>query len=105
LFVPEDTSAPEKNGNILFTSRVFAPDPAKGEEIESSICNININGFGFIKEEDYNNIFFHYSTVANKDFTDLQPGMRVKYSREEDAERSKKDGTLRYRACKVSVIE
>jgi cold shock CspA family protein/uncharacterized LabA/DUF88 family protein len=106
LFVPEDTSAPEKNGNVLLASR--APEeqePGKGEEFTSSICNVNLNGFGFIKDEDYNNIFFHYSTVTNKEFTELQPGMRVKYSREEDAERSKKDGILRYRACKVSVIE
>jgi cold shock CspA family protein/uncharacterized LabA/DUF88 family protein len=102
LFVPEDTS--EKPGNSLF-ARAFEEHSENGEEFTSSICNINVNGFGFIKDEEFNNIFFHYSTVSNKDFTELQTGMKVKYSREEDAERSKKEGTLRYRASKVSIID
>jgi cold shock CspA family protein len=75
------------------------------EEYISTIFNVNMNGFGFIKDEENNNIFFHYSTVTNRDFTELQAGMRVKYLREEDADRSKKEGTLRYRACKVTIID
>jgi cold shock CspA family protein/uncharacterized LabA/DUF88 family protein len=74
-------------------------------EYISSIFSINSNGFGFIKDEANNNLFFHYSSVTNRDFTDLQPGVKVKYQQEEDEERSKRDGAPRYRAYKVTVIE
>jgi uncharacterized LabA/DUF88 family protein/cold shock CspA family protein len=78
---------------------------SEAKEYTSTIFTINVNGFGFIKDEERNNIFFHYSTVANKDFSELQTGMKVKYILEEDEERSKKDEMPRYRACKVTVIE
>jgi cold shock CspA family protein/uncharacterized LabA/DUF88 family protein len=74
-------------------------------EYVSSIFSINPNGFGFIKDEANNNLFFHYSSVTNRDFTDLQPGVKVKYQQEGDEERSKRDGAPRYRAYKVTVIE
>ena len=70
----------------------------------SVIISLNANGFGFIKDESQNNIFFHYSTLTNKDFTELQNGMTVKYQLEEDSERSKREGELRYRACRVTVV-
>jgi cold shock CspA family protein/uncharacterized LabA/DUF88 family protein len=75
------------------------------QEYVSSIFSINSNGFGFIKDEANNNLFFHYSSVTNRDFTDLQPGVKVKYQQEEDEERSKRDNAPRYRAYKVTVIE
>jgi len=71
----------------------------------SVIISLNANGFGFIKDESQNNIFFHYSTLTNKDFTELQTGMTVKYQLEEDTERSKREGELRYRACRVTVLD
>ena len=71
----------------------------------SVIISLNANGFGFIKEESQNNIFFHYSTLANKDFSELQTGMTVKYQLEEDTERSKREGELRYRACRVTILD
>lgn len=74
-------------------------------EFTSTIFSINPNGFGFIKDEDRNNIFFHYSRVTNCDFHDLKFGMKVRYTVEEDPERSKRDDALRYRASKVTVIE
>ncbi|MDR2257867.1 MAG: cold shock domain-containing protein, partial [Treponema sp.] len=63
------------------------------------------DGFGFIKDEKRNNLFFYYDTLTNKDFAELEIGMKVKYYFEEDMERSKRDGALRYRAYKVTVIE
>jgi cold shock CspA family protein len=63
------------------------------------------DGFGFIKDEKRNNLFFYYDTLTNKDFAELEIGMKVKYYYEEDMERSKRDGALRYRAYKVTVIE
>ncbi|MDR1277273.1 MAG: NYN domain-containing protein [Treponema sp.] len=63
------------------------------------------DGFGFIKDEKRNNLFFYYNTLTNKDFADLEIGMKVKYYYEEDMERSKRDGAPRYRAYKVSVME
>jgi len=83
----------------------FAASPQKKIEGISVIISLNANGFGFIKEESRNNVFFHYSTLTNKDFTELQPGMTVKYQLEEDVERSKREGELRYRACRVTVID
>jgi cold shock CspA family protein/uncharacterized LabA/DUF88 family protein len=74
-------------------------------EYVSSIFSINPNGFGFITDEVNNNLFFHYSSVTNRDFADLQPGIKVRYQQEEDEERSKRDNAPRYRAYKVTVIE
>jgi cold shock CspA family protein len=76
----------------------------KDEETTSTIFSINPNGFGFISDPERNNIFFHYSKVTNCDFQDLKYGMEVKYTLEEDEERSKRDGAPRYRASKVTVI-
>jgi cold shock CspA family protein/uncharacterized LabA/DUF88 family protein len=75
------------------------------QEYTSTIISINANGFGFIKDESQNNIFFHYSTVTNRDFTELQAGMTVRYQLEEDPERSKREGEVRYRACRVTVLD
>jgi cold shock CspA family protein/uncharacterized LabA/DUF88 family protein len=74
------------------------------EEYRSLIFSIN-NGFGFIRDEERNNIFFHYSTVTNREFSELQPGMKVRYFVEEDEVRTKTDGAPRFRAVKVTVIE
>jgi cold shock CspA family protein len=63
------------------------------------------DGFGFIKDENINNVFFHYSTLTNRDFDELEPGMKVKYLREEDEERSKRDESPRYRAIRVTVMD
>ncbi|MDR2729773.1 MAG: NYN domain-containing protein [Treponema sp.] len=75
------------------------------EEFVSIIYSINPNGFGFIKDEDRNNIFFHYSRVTNCEFYELKFGMKVKFTVEEDPERSKKDGAPRFRATRVTVID
>jgi uncharacterized LabA/DUF88 family protein/cold shock CspA family protein len=63
------------------------------------------DGFGFIKDEKRNNLFFYYDTLTNKDFAELEIGTKVKYYFEEDMERSKRDGAPRYRAYKVTVLE
>jgi cold shock CspA family protein len=106
LFVPD--RMPDRQPLPLFTKNEIEIDTApetSQEENVSVIFNINLNGFGFIKDEDRNNIFFHYSTVANRDFSELQAGMKVKYLLEEDIERSKRDEAPRYRASKVTVID
>jgi uncharacterized LabA/DUF88 family protein/cold shock CspA family protein len=71
---------------------------------ESTIFSLK-DGFGFIKDEKRNNLFFYYDTVTNKDFDELQVGMAVRYYYEEDMERSKRDGAPRYRAYKVTVVD
>jgi cold shock CspA family protein/uncharacterized LabA/DUF88 family protein len=83
----------------------FIPGDEKPVEYESVIFSINKNGFGFIKDDEKNNVFFHYSTVTNREYEELQAGMRVKYSVEGDEERSKREAAPRFRACKVTVIE
>jgi uncharacterized LabA/DUF88 family protein/cold shock CspA family protein len=74
------------------------------EDQVSTIFSIK-DGFGFIKDEKINNIFFYYDTVTNKDFGELEVGMKVKYLCEEDMERTKRDNAPRYRAYKVTVID
>ena len=101
LFVPE--RIPEY---ILDSSIEHSAEPTvcQPEEFMSTIYSINPNGFGFIKDEDKNNIFFHYSRLTNCDFAELKYGMQVKYSVEEDEERSKRDGAPRFRATRVALI-
>jgi len=74
-------------------------------ELVSTIFSVSPNGFGFIKDEERNNIFFHYSRLTNCDFSELKAGMRVRCSIEEDLERSKREETPVYRATKVTLIE
>jgi uncharacterized LabA/DUF88 family protein/cold shock CspA family protein len=84
-----------------------AVDPSSPLAVEhtSTIFSINPNGFGFIRDEERNNIFFHYSTVTNREWTDLCTGMKVRYWLEEDVERTNRDEVPRYRACKVTVCD
>ncbi|MDR2078951.1 MAG: NYN domain-containing protein [Treponema sp.] len=88
-----DNTVPEKT-----------PPAAEDDYLVSTIFSVK-EGFGFIKDERINNIFFYYDTVTNKDFDELEVGMKVKYQLEEDMERTKRDGAPRYRACKVTVID
>ena len=105
LFVPEKTW----DRSLNFSSfRSDSPNEGPEHELEeliSVIFTISPNGFGFIKDELRNNIFFHYSTVTNCDFSELKCGMKVKYTVEEDEERSKRDDETRYRAAKVTVLD
>jgi cold shock CspA family protein/uncharacterized LabA/DUF88 family protein len=114
LFVPEKTwerfqpfPIQKTDGPELaeLTGRDESGASLSAEEFISVIFSINQNGFGFIKDEERNNIFFHYSTVANRDFSELKSGMKVKYAVEEDFERSKRDESPRFRAVKVTVID
>jgi cold shock CspA family protein len=88
------------------TNTAHPPDrPGTAEEFESEIYSINPNGFGFIRDEGKNNIFFHYSRLTNCDFADLKFGMKVRYTIEEDEERTKRDEMPRFRATKVTLID
>ena len=105
LFVPEkvwQTFPPSASHTEFIEAPKTAEDPLG---FTSTIFSINQNGFGFIKDEERNNIFFHYSTVTNRDFSELKFGMKVKYQVEEDEERSKRDEAQRYRAVKVTVLD
>jgi cold shock CspA family protein/uncharacterized LabA/DUF88 family protein len=102
LFVPDRKEiVTESIGNII------AGKPGvikKTEGLESTICSIR-DGFGFIRDDNSNNVFFHFSTLTNKDFDELKVGMKVSYEVEEDVERSKKEEAPRFRAIKVTVVE
>jgi cold shock CspA family protein len=101
LFVPDRTAEKDVNFSGFLQETGYRP---KGpEEYESEILIINVNGFGFIRDEESNNVFFHYSSITNRDFSELQAGMRVRYTREEDAQRWKREGAPRYKAVKVTV--
>ncbi|MDR1862376.1 MAG: NYN domain-containing protein [Treponema sp.] len=103
LFVPDRTV--EKDPALPgFPAAVEVP-PEQPDEYESAILTINVNGFGFIRDEESNNVFFHYSSITNRDFSEIQAGMKVKYTREEDAPRSKREEAPRYKAVKVTVMD
>jgi cold shock CspA family protein/uncharacterized LabA/DUF88 family protein len=91
------------------TDGVIPPAPEKqvagSEEYVSTIFNVNPNGFGFIKDEEKNNIFFHYSRLTNCDFSELKFGSKVRYTIEEDEERSKRTELPCFRATRVTLIE
>ena len=99
---PNSTNYIDGNGN---TGNEENSTENPNAEFTSIIFSINPSGFGFIKDEERNNIFFHYSTVTNRDFSELRSGMNVKYTVEKDEERSKRDEVLRYRARKVTVLD
>jgi uncharacterized LabA/DUF88 family protein/cold shock CspA family protein len=102
LFVREKREVDaEVTDNSVLEKTLF---PAEDKGLVSTIFSVK-EGFGFIKDEKINNIFFYYDTVTNKDFDELEVGMKVKYQLEEDIERTKRDGALRYRAYKVTVID
>jgi len=82
-----------------------SPETSAAAEFDSTIFSVSPNGFGFIKDEERNNIFFHYSRLTNCDFSELRAGMKVRCSIEEDPERSKREETPVYRATKVMLIE
>jgi cold shock CspA family protein/uncharacterized LabA/DUF88 family protein len=104
LFVPDRSFERNPQTNFKFDS-TDSTTPDDVQEFTSTIFSLNVNGFGFIRDEGQNNIFFHYSTVTNKEFTELQAGMPVKYQLEEDPERSRREGERRFRACRVTVLE
>jgi cold shock CspA family protein/uncharacterized LabA/DUF88 family protein len=101
LFVPDKTG--EKDAAVPGVSPAAEVPGEESEEYESDILTINVNGFGFIRDEESNNVFFHYSSITNRDFSELQAGMKVRYTREEDAQRCKREGAPRYKAVKVTV--
>jgi uncharacterized LabA/DUF88 family protein/cold shock CspA family protein len=104
LFVMEKPFAPPQAA-AKYDAQKPEPEPETEDEGQlSTICSLK-DGFGFIRDERSNNIFLHYSTLANMDFDELSLGMRVKYYTEEDLERSKKEDAPRYRACKVTVLD
>jgi uncharacterized LabA/DUF88 family protein/cold shock CspA family protein len=74
------------------------------QEFFSTILSVK-DGFGFIRDDSFNNIYFNYETLINENFDELREGMKVKYLREEDMERTKNEGAIRYRAVEVSVVK
>ena len=101
LFVPERAMDFVYNYNPAASTESAA---LASKEFTSTIYSINNNGFGFIRDEEQNNIFFHYSRLANCDFSELKYGMQVKYTVEEDEERTKRDGAPRFRATRVTLV-
>ncbi|MDR1058247.1 MAG: NYN domain-containing protein [Treponema sp.] len=107
LFVREKREPAAGIADALRVERM--PDYGEKNDGEKT-CGVSTiltlkEGFGFIRDEKNNNVFFYYDTLTNKDFDELEPGMRVQYYYEEDMERSKRDGATRYRAYKVTILD
>ena len=69
LFVPKVERPKEK----LFVK----PDSSDKDIKTSTVLSIK-NGYGFIKYSN-NNLFFHYQSVVDVDFSDLEPGDKVQF--------------------------
>jgi len=105
-------AAPEPDGNAVAKPAAEGTAETAGNvvmgpdgEYVSTIFHVNPAGYGFIKDGERNNIFFHYSKLANCDMADLRPGMRVKYTVEEDEERSKREDRQVFRATRVTLMD
>ena len=101
LFVPERAQDP----SLLASHSSLSKRAERSDEQVSTILNVNPAGFGFIKDEENNNIFFHYSKLANCDISDLKIGTKVSYVIEEDEERSKQEERPVYLATRVTLVE
>jgi cold shock CspA family protein len=102
LFVKERKEADTESINNIVPEKTIPH--VEDKALVSTIFSVK-DGFGFIKDEKINNVFFYYNSVTNKDFDELEVGMKVKYLCEEDMERTKRDAAPRYRAYKVTVID
>jgi len=103
LFVQDRVQ--EQNFNLIPSAPPEKRLADSGDSVEytSTILSVNPTGFGFIRDEERNNIFFHYSRLINCDMSYLRPGMKVNYEIEEDEERSKREERAVYRATKVTL--
>ena len=104
LFVPERQLEAASSYSPAAPASSGKTEEAAAEYV-SMIFSINSNGYGFIKDDEKNNIFFHYSRLTNCDFSELKYGMKVRYTVEEDEERSKREGVRCFRATKVTLVE
>jgi cold shock CspA family protein/uncharacterized LabA/DUF88 family protein len=102
---PASSTSPSAWADSAAATEKQPEAPGVAGEFDSTIFSVSPNGFGFIKDEERNNIFFHYSRLTNCDFSELKAGMRVRCSIEEDPERSKREETPVFRATKVTLIE
>jgi cold shock CspA family protein/uncharacterized LabA/DUF88 family protein len=105
LFVQERPQEFVFNFSLAAATAAAGKQPEQAEEFNSTIFSLLPNGCGFIRDDERNNIFFHYTRLTNCEFADLKPGMKVRYTIEEDAERSKQEEVPVYRATRVTLIE
>ncbi len=67
------------NGNTLKETEVFEVEQ-NGDYYKSTILSLK-NGFGFIKFPE-NNLFFHYTSLLDTDFNDLEIGDQVEFTKD-----------------------
>ncbi|MDR1352902.1 MAG: NYN domain-containing protein [Treponema sp.] len=106
LFVTDRENSPGPVPAAGSRRQAWDSDAAREEDSDGALVSVILSvkeGYGFIDDRAVNNVFFHYSTVDNADFNDLKPGMKVRYFREEDEEKTKIDGAPRYSATRVLV--
>ena len=80
-----------KEAPIVSSPENWTPEPVMPDQAvhDSSVkCEGELmslrGGFGFIRCRQYpNNVFFHWSALENKDFSELEPGQRVSFFAEE----------------------
>jgi cold shock CspA family protein/uncharacterized LabA/DUF88 family protein len=75
------TASPQKSTvSTPDTPQAGEADGNTGERYDGEVQNIK-EGYGFIRSAAFpNNVFFHWSAVANKEFTDLKIKQKVSFS-------------------------
>ena len=64
---------------VSTSNLIQSPAPQENRSL-GVLQSVKEGGFGFITpDEDMENIFFHYSEVKNRNFTDLRVGDRISY--------------------------
>lgn len=80
-----------KENPIIAPPATWDPEPSDHDQTahdaavkcEGELMSLR-GGFGFIRCRQYpNNVFFHWSSLENKDFSELEPGQRVSFFAEE----------------------
>jgi len=96
----DDLFVPEKPQEAYYS------DMDDQGEYESIIFSIHPNGYGFIRDDKKNNLYFHSSDLTNPGiFPHLKSGMKVRCGVQKDEERSKLKETPCYKATNIVLIE
>jgi cold shock CspA family protein len=79
LFVaPKTPEKPDVSRMVQRDLSGHTPELVNEQREKSSILSLK-DGYGFISKPAVNNVFFHFSSLQNADFNDLEVGMKVSF--------------------------
>jgi cold shock CspA family protein/uncharacterized LabA/DUF88 family protein len=88
LFLPQRISKTDTRQRIeheyLFGDESYGGDYCDNYVENNTTTSVILSlhdGYGFIEDRATNNVFFHFSSLQNKDFSELEKGMVVHYTK------------------------